>query len=162
MNESSPTPSSYGKDIRAMKILFNAILAGAIMFSLIVLGLNTVNQPVSPFKEFENIVLGVALAISLGCFVVARNSYNRSMDAAKDSLISLPDKLNEYRAALIRYLALCEGPALVGIILFFVTGNYFMFIITALMIAAMLAKVPGRQRVIDELALDWQQQQQLD
>jgi hypothetical protein len=74
----------------------------------------------------------------------------------------LPDKLNQYRSALIIYIALCEGPALFGIILFFVTGNYLMFIITGITIASMLAKMPSRKRVVDDLTLDWKQQQELE
>jgi hypothetical protein len=106
--------------------------------------------------------LGGAIALSLVCFMLARKGYNKGTGIAKDSLISLPDKLNQYRATLILYMALCEGPALFGIILFYLTGNYFMFIITAMMIAAMLAKAPARQRVVDDLGLDWQQQEQLN
>jgi len=162
MNEYDQTPTTSAKDMRAIRILFNAIVAGAVMFSAIVLALSLVKETVSPIKEYENIILGIGIAVTLGCYIAARNGYNKGIAIAKDSLISLPDKLNQYRTTLILYLALCEGPALFGIILFFVTGNYFMFIITALMIAAMLVKAPTRRRVIDELALDWKQQEQLD
>lgn len=162
MNELREMPATPQENIRAIRIFFGAIVVGAIMFSLIVLAMGTMNKPVSPLKEYENIVLGIAFALSVICYLVARRGYNKGIANAKESLISLPDKLNQYRTTLIRYLALCEGPALFGIILFFVTGNYLMFIITALMITAMLTKTPTRQRVIDELALDWQQQENFD
>jgi len=162
MSDLQQSSSTYGKDIRAIRIFFNAILAGTIMFSLIALSLNMMKQTISPFKDPENVILWVAIAMGLTCYAVARTGFNKSIAGAKDSLISLPDKLNQYRTALIRYVALCEMPALFGIILFFITGNYFMFIVTAIMIIAMVAKAPTRQRVINDLALDWQQQGQLD
>jgi hypothetical protein len=162
MSESQQMPGTPKEALRALRILFGALLAGVIMFSVIVLALNFMTEPVSPFQGFENIILGGAIALSLVCFMLARKGYNKGTGIAKDSLISLPDKLNQYRATLILYMALCEGPALFGIILFYLTGNYFMFIITAMMIAAMLAKAPARQRVVDDLGLDWQQQEQLN
>ena len=162
MNELQEMPATAQGNIRAIRIFFGAIVVGAIIFSLIVLALGMMNKPVSPLKEYENIILGIAIALGVICYLAARHGYNKGIANAKDSLISLPDKLNQYRTTLIRYLALCEAPALFGIILFFVTGNYLMFIITALMIAAMLTKTPTRQRVIDELALDWQQQENFD
>ena len=162
MNAFQETPSTAKSDVRAMRIFFNAIVGGAILFSIIVLALNGMKRPVSPVKEYENIILGIVVATGLICFIVARNGYNKGIAIAKDSLISLPDKLNQYRSTLIRYLGVCEGPALFGIILFFVTGNYFMFIITVIMLAAMLSKAPGRQRLIDELGLDWEQQEKLN
>ena len=135
MNAFQQTPPTSKDEVRAMRILLYAVVGGAVLLSIIVLALNGMMGSVSPVKEYEKIVLGIALAISLICFIVARNGYNEGIAIAKDSLISLPDKLNQYRSTLIRYLALCEGPAIFGIILFFVTGNYFMFIIPAVMIS---------------------------
>jgi len=162
MSDYDQKPPTAAGDVRAIRILFYAMIAGVVLFSVIVLALSFIEEAVSPIKGYENIVLGVLIVISLICYYFARTGYNKGIAAAKDSLISLPDKLNTYRATLIRYLALCEGPALFGIILFFLTGNYFMFIITGLMVAAMLAKAPTRQRVIEELGLDWKQQENLD
>jgi hypothetical protein len=124
--------------------------------------LNETEKTVSPVKEYENIILTGGIAIALLCLMVARSRYHKGIVTAKNSLISLPDKLNQYRSSLIIFMALCEGPALFGIILFFVTGNYMMLIITGITIAAMLAKMPSRKRVAGDLALDWKQQQELE
>src|SRR5258705_6082789 len=136
MNEIKEMPAEPKEDLRAARILFGALMAGAIMFSIIVVALNLMQPAVSPFREYENIVLGAVAAIALVCLFIARNQYSKGIAIAKDSLISYPDKLNQYRATLIRYMALCEGPALLGIILFFVSGNYLMLIITIVMLVA--------------------------
>jgi drug/metabolite transporter (DMT)-like permease len=164
MNEFQPTPGTPKEMFRAIRILFGAIITGALIFAIIVLALNAVNEmqkPVSPVKKSENILFVAGLGIVVVCFAIAWTGYNKMITIAKDSLISLTDKLNQYRSALIRYVALCEGPALFGIILFFITRNYLMLVITAIMIAVMLAKAPIRKRVIDDLALDWKQEQEL-
>jgi len=162
MNQFQQTPSTPKGALRAIRILFGAIIAGAALFSVIVLAFNQTTKTSSPVKEFENVILAAGMAIALLFLIIAKDGYNRSMATAKNSLISLPDKLNRYRSALIVYIALCEGPALFGIILFFVSGYYLMLIITVIMMAAMLAKEPTHQRVVDELGLDWEQRQKLD
>ena len=113
-------------------------------------------------KRIENIFFIVAAAITLLFLIAARSGYARSLTITKDSLIPLANKLNQYRTALVRYIALCEGPSLFGIILFFLTGNYYFFIITAIMIVAMLSKAPTRKRIADDLGLDHKQQQELE
>ena len=162
MSQVQQIPGTPKQLLRAIRILFGAIIAGAVIFSVIVLALNKMEKTISPVKEFENIILVAGIAIALVCLIIARNGYDKSMATAKNSLISLTDKLNQYRSALILYIALCEGPALFGIILFFITGYYLMFIITAVMIAAMLVKTPTTKRVIDDLGLGWQQRQELE
>jgi hypothetical protein len=162
MNQSPPMPGTPKEILRGIRILFAAIIAGAVIFSVIVIVLNAMEKTVSPLIEYENIILVAGIAIALICLIIAGNGYNKGVTVAKDSLISLPGKLNQYRSSLILYIALCEGPALLGIILFFLTGNYLFFIITVIMLGAMLAKIPSKKRVADNLGLDWQQQQELE
>ena len=161
MNQAQQTPSS--PNLRAIRILFNAIIAGTLLFSIVALLINKTQGPFSKeIRGYHNIFLGISIGIAVICFVIARRSYNKGIAIAKDSLISLPDKLNKYLATLLMYIALCEGPAVFGVVLFLITGNYFMLIITVTMIAAMLTKAPTIKRITDELGLDWKQQQELE
>lgn len=163
MNPDSQMPGTPKQDLQAIRIIFFAIIAGALIFAVIVLVLNQLQGPaLQNVKKVENILLYVVTGVAAICLPIAMNGYNKGVAVAKNSLISLPIKLNQYRSTLVRYIALCEGPALFSIIAFFMVGNYYLFIITAIMIAAMLAKLPNRQRVLDELALDWKQQQELE
>ena len=153
MNQAQQTPSS--PNLRAIRILFNAIIVGTLLFSAIAVLINKTQGPFSKkVSEYQNIFLGISIGIAVVCFVIARRSYNKGTAIAKDSLISLPEKLNKYLAALLMYIALCEGPAVFGFVLFLITGNYFILIITVTMIAAMLTKAPTLKRITDELGLE--------
>lgn len=151
------------ENIRVIRTLFGAIIAGALVFAMVSLFINISRGPFAPaINKYESIFLGIDIIIALICLIFARIKYNSGIEALKDSLISLPGKLNQYRATLILYVALCEGPALFGIILFLITGNYFLLVITGVMLGAMLIKAPTNKRITDELGLDWNQQQELE
>jgi hypothetical protein len=62
---------------------------------------------------------------------------------------------------MISYLALCEGPALFAVMAFLLTANYWFLLITVAMLTAMIFKQPTKQRVINELQLSSQDQQEL-
>jgi hypothetical protein len=163
MNPNPPTQDNPRDILRAIRIFFRAIVTGPLIFTAIIIVLNWVEDTASPaIKGSGNILLIIAAAIAVVCFIVARTSYNKGLKAANDSPNSLQGKLNQYRNALIRYAALCEGPALFGIILSYVIANYLFLVITAVMLVALLAKAPTKERVVRELSLDWQQQQELE
>ncbi|MEI9810206.1 MAG: hypothetical protein WDO16_21345 [Bacteroidota bacterium] len=163
MNSYQQIPGTPKEILRGIRIFFGAIIAGALLFAVIVVIVNKVQGHLMPeIKEYEYAFLYAAAGIAVVCLIIAYNAYNKEMAVAKNSLIPLTGKLNLYRTALIKYVALCEGPALFGIIVLFMTANYAALIITGIMIAAMLAKAPTRRRVTDDLALDWKQQQELE
>jgi hypothetical protein len=62
---------------------------------------------------------------------------------------------------MIFYLALCEGAALFAVISFMLTANYWFVLIALVMLTAMLLKRPTKQKVISELQLSTQDQQEL-
>lgn len=162
MKQIQPVQGTPKEIFRGIRVFFVALLSGTLIFTIITVALNFMEPIVSPVKEYENILIGASIAIGVISFVIANKWYNKGIAVAKDSLRPLPDKLNQYRATFIQYMALCEGPGLFGIILFFVTGNYLMFIITALMVVAMLSKRPTLKRVTEELGLGSQQQRELE
>lgn len=156
-------PGTPKEILRAIRIFFGAIITGAVIFAVIVVVMIKLQGPLMPeVEEYEHIFLYTVAIVAAICWIAAVNMYNKGIVAAKDSLILLPGKLNLYRTALIKYIALCEGPALFGIIIFFMTANYTALAITGVMIVAMLSKTPTRKRVADDLALDWKQQQELE
>ncbi|MEI9908639.1 MAG: FAD-linked oxidase C-terminal domain-containing protein [Bacteroidota bacterium] len=164
MNNQPPrVPGTPKEELRAIRIIFGAIIVGVLLFGLIVNVINYMQGSLAPeAKEYAHFFLYAAAGLAAICLVIAMNGYNKGTTVAKETLISLPDKLNQYRLSLVRYIALCDVPALFSIVAFFVTGNYFLFIITVVMIAAMLLKAPTLKRVTDDLGLDWKQQQELE
>ena len=163
MTDFQKNPGSPKDDLRAIRIIFAAIIAGALIFALITLVMiQGEGFPSAGIESYQDTIFWIAAGITLLCFILGWNMYKKRLAVAKDSLIPLNDKLNHYRAALILYIALCEGPALFGIILFFITGYYYFLVLTGLMIVAMLVKMPTLSRVTNDLGLDWQQQQEFE
>lgn len=150
-------------NLRTIRILFWAVIGGALMFAVSVLGLGFAGMDIiAKGNEFTTVFWIVAAMLAVMALLIAGRLYRRSIATAKDSLIPLNDKLNSYRTALIVYIALCEGPALFAIIAYLLTGNVYLLSVTAVMIFAMLRKMPSQRRVAADLSLDWQQQQELE
>jgi hypothetical protein len=165
MSELQPIPK--GEDakniIKANRILCAALMIGCSFFAIIVLTLMTVSLIEPTIDAYAGSILLIVLIVLAGvCFVIARKNYNKSITSAKDSLNTMTEKLNAYRLTLIIYMAMCEGPALFGVIAFFLSGNYFTLVVTAIMLLAMLSKFPTVTRVVTDLGLSSQEQIELE
>lgn len=149
--------------VRAMQVLFLALAAGVVLFALVAAILLLVNGPLLEPENLvhSNILLSVVLVVAVTCALGARSYYTKMIGMGSGTIISLNDKLNQYRAALIIYMALCEGPAIFSVIIFLLTGKFIILIITALLVAVMCVKAPTRNRIIQELKLDWREQQEI-
>jgi hypothetical protein len=162
----NPTPftGTPKENLRAMRILSAALATGASLFAIICIVMDKLKQDdeAAPMKKYEAIFLAISIGAAFICFLSALANYKRGLAIAKGSLISLDERLNLYREALIRYLALCEIPTLLAIIFFFFAGYYYLLLVRAAMIVAMLTKWPSKNRVITDLELDWKQQQELE
>ncbi|MBI5856247.1 MAG: hypothetical protein HZB42_01250 [Sphingobacteriales bacterium] len=163
MTESSdnlPTP----QPVRSFKILVAALMIGLSCFALIILLIIQVSGPAMPPgpDNINDIFLLAAAGIAVLCLLSAFTGYTKRLKKIRNSVISLDDKLNQYREALILYMALCEVPGILSVIIFFLTGDYKALIITGIMLAAMFAKFPQKQKIINELTLGWKEQQELE
>lgn len=161
----TPNPVPLKNDVKAMQILCGALIAGVVIFSLVIIGLHQVmEEPVIAQSELpdKNIFLYAAAGFGVLGLIAAITLYNKRVAAARAQASSVSEKLASYRATLIIYMALCEGPALLSVIVLFLTKQYIVLAVTAVMLAAMISKMPTRKKVIDALQLDWQQQQELE
>jgi hypothetical protein len=154
----------WKKSIMALRIISFAMIVGLVVFS----GLSIlVNQFSGPFLKGDilnqrQLFLGVALGLGLAGITAARILFNKALTKIKDSGKILEDKLNQYRQALILYMALCEMPGIISIIIFFLTGHHLLFIIVGMMIVTMMEKMPTVNRITNDLGLDWQEEQQIE
>ena len=165
MSEQKNLPGNYSNDFRASRILHLAMLTGMVLFALasvVIIEFNT-GAFLGPdkVKEYGIIFLAAAGIMAIICVMVAIVVYRKRTGEIKNIVNTLGDKLNQYRSALISYLALCEAPGLFAVIAFLLTGDYKVLGITALMAGAMLMKRPTPQRIIADLELDWKEQQEL-
>lgn len=153
-------------DLKAMRILTAALSVGVVFFSVIMIFTRqfTGKPPLSD-KQLgvdKNTLLIIVTSAAATGIVVARLLYRKRINAIKQSGKSLTDKLNQYRTALILYLAICEVAAFLSVMFFFLTGNFTMLIITGIMLIAMLSKMPFTKKVIGELDLDWKEQEEME
>lgn len=164
MSSSPATTSVSAKEIlRATLILFLGTVTGVFVFMLTAIFLNQSNGPFVPgSNKYETIITWGAGTFSLACLIVARRMLWKGMAGAKNSLNTLQDKLSQYRSALIRYLVICEVPALLSIILFMLTGNFVFQVFAAAFLGFMLAAAPIKRRVIAALELQGSEQSELD
>ena len=158
------TNTSPKANFRATRILCLALIIGASVFAMIIVVVNQVSGPVMPAEglQFNMTFVWAVTIVALLCILRAILIYKKGMAVIQNSVSPLNEKLNQYRAVLIQYMALCEGPALFSIIVFFLTGEYIVLAITGIMLAAMLIRFPQKRKISNDLALSFQEQQELE
>lgn len=141
-----------------------ALMAGVLVFALIITGLTQVMAPPLEEKELpdKNIFLYAVGALTVVCMMMAFTLFNKKLRAINQSRDSVSEKFSHYQSALIVYMALCEGPALFSIIVLFLTGQFVVLAITVVLLAAMFSKLPFKNKVVTALQLDWKEQQELE
>ena len=151
------------KNLQSTLILFASIVIGIFLFIMIAVFINQTKGPLAPVLNKYQPALSWAMgAFSFICLFAARRVFRKGIAAAKNSLNPLKDKLNQHRSALVRYLVICEMPSLLSIILFMLTGNFVFQVYAGVFLGFMLAMAPLRRRVVAELELDGQQQNELE
>lgn len=148
---------------RAALVLYIGISLGALVFMLVSLVVNQAQGPLLPELAKNSVALKAVLAaICLLCLLAARRQFARRLMLAKDPLNKLAAKLNGYIRALLLYLVLCEVPVLAAVIVFLLTGDFSFLVFGAVILGFMLAILPVKKRIVQQLELDWQEQEQLE
>lgn len=156
-------PSTPKEAIRVMRITSIGLLAGMGIFaSLAFLFVNFQGPALGEeTPPIESIFIGAAIIFAIVSLFFAHTFFKKRLTETNNNILPLLEKLNQYRASLIFYLALCEAPGLFSVILFFLTGKYILLIIAGLMGLFMFYKFPTTSKIIKELELDWKDQQEL-
>jgi hypothetical protein len=149
--------------LRQLLIFFMAIVVSVVLFMMIAVYMNQADGAMAPqWAGHYKIASWLVAAVSLLCFGIARQQFKKRSAAAKNSLNDLHDKLMKYRTALILYLAICEAPAILSIVLFLLSGDFVFLALAAIMLGFMLSAAPVRRTVVAALDLDGEQQKELD
>lgn len=149
-------------NLRATRIIFTVLTSGVLIFSVIVFFIFR-SRPAMPEDETKRQVLsGIAALLAFICLVAAILGHRKGLAKAANLTGSLNDKLNYHRSLLIRYLALCEGPAIFGAVMYIFSREIWLLAVPAVMLAAMFRVNPGRDRVAAELQLDSGEKMQLE
>ena len=160
-----PDPSALSpqQQLKQTRLLFTAILSGVLIFLLVAVVVNETMGVLKPsllvYLTEARLVIAI---VSFTAMLTAKRLFTRDMETAKKSLIHLSDKLNHYRSALIKYVAICEVPAMVAIILFLFMGNFIFIVYAAVLIGFIAVMMPSRKKIITLLDLDSGEQLELE
>lgn len=147
-----PTTQNTSRQyMTSLSILFYALLAGQLIF----LGIAAVLKFVADFPnipELDEILLYLPIVVLAGGFMVGSKLYNSRLVQLRE-MNQLPDQLNGYRGASILRWALAEGPIVLTIMSYLLTGKALLLGLAAGAIIAFITLRPGKEKLIRELAL---------
>ena len=138
------------------------MIGGLLIFAIIVFALNYLLGQGSLDQSMIRIFFIAVIVIAIMSIFMAPRLYKKRITDALSPGLSLMDKLNIYRSALIVYLALCEGPGLFAVIVYFLTGYKPLLIVIAVVLLAMLLKRPEKSKIFNDLQLSSQEQLELN
>ncbi len=162
-DEEIKTPATPAQQLRSLLILIIALMAGCLLFWSLFFFISFLMGPAIKIDRSAGYTVEiVAAAIAALCFLIAWKNYNKSISSFRDDSSGIDGKMKAYYPVFIRYLALLEFPSLLCVIGFYLFHDYVLLIITALLLVAMMLKFPGRDRLSADLALDSQEQTELE
>jgi hypothetical protein len=147
-------------DLKAIRILYFAMLAGQVIFAVIVTTLvetGILSRGMNSVTVFMQVAVILFAAVAIPASLILFRKRLADIGPEED----LAKKLEKYRAALIIRMALCEFPALFAIIAYFVTTNRSFLWIILLLIGNFLLIYPARDKLIQQLQLDSSEQSSL-
>jgi hypothetical protein len=155
------SPQSSKEFFRALLIIFLGLITGQILFGLVCLFLNQMEdwQPVA--AELKQVFMYVVPVFIIGGYLGGKMLFKRSMKAAQNKA-ALSEKLAEYRSASIVRYALLEGPSMLALISYLITGELSFLVMAAFIIAIFLTIIPTPQKAISDLELDGNEASRLD
>jgi hypothetical protein len=147
-------------DLKAIRILYFAMLAGQVIFAAIVTTLVETGV-LSNGIDSVSFIMQVVIIVIAACAIPASFILFRKRLADINPEEDLAKKIEKYRAALILRMALCEFPAMFAIIAYFITTNRSFLWITILLIGNFLLIYPSRDKIIQQLQLNSSEQSSL-
>lgn len=156
----TPLPSTVGAYIKALKIIFLALIAGLVMFVVVAWFLRMTGAFPENFPNGYLVLLFILLfaAASIGAGIYVFRKRLQS-DAGK---VSLADKLSIYRDALIIRYVTSEAPAFFAIIAFLLTGNMIILGIGIAIIAYFATLWPSVEKMAEEMNLNPDEKMKLE
>lgn len=164
MNSAGHTPQTPKESLRAIRVFCIGIIAGLIVFSAVMVVVNGISGTAAEAGKgsgTRSVFLAICGILTLACLFFAIKHYNKKISEIRSSGNTLLARLNVYRNALIRYMALCDFPAMFAIISYFTTGDPVLLLLVAVMLAAMIWKAPFGKKWITELNADWKEQEEI-
>lgn len=154
-----PTPK---KNLKGTFILFLSIVIGIFLFMLVAIIVGQTKGPLMPAlnKNYRLMVI-ITAAVSIVCLYFARSLFAKDIEAAKNSINPLNEKLNLHRQSLIKYLLICEMPVMLSIILYLLTAEFVFQVYAGVFLGFMLTMTPTKKKIAEQLGLNSMEVQEL-
>jgi len=146
-------PLTSKEYFRTLQIIHLALIAGLLFFGLLAVFLINSGEFIVELKELKKTFFILVPVFVIGGYLGGRILFKKSMETAGKKE-SLPEKMADYRSALIVKYALLEGPSMLAIIAYLLTGDLSFIIIAAFIIAIFLTLRPNAGRAISDLNLN--------
>lgn len=149
------TPKQY---LRSMQLVHIALLLGMIIFA----GVTYYMNPSTEINMFESgafifvVPVIIMLGILLGNFIF-KKLINRTFKQE-----SLKSKLDNYLSALIIKLAFIEGPSLLALVAYLLSGNLVYLLFAVVLMIYFFTLKPSKQSIINTLNLTGDLKTQFD
>lgn len=142
-----------GAYFSSLLIVFYGLILGQVVFGLISFFLVNTNNFKSDGAALSSVFIYIIPVFALGGFILSSLIFKNRLKAI-DRRSGLMNKLADYRAALVVRYALLEGPSLFAIIVYLITGNTIFILFSAFIVLYFLAIRPNRDKAINDLDLD--------
>ena len=140
--------------IRVLKILHLALMAGQVLFILIMFS-SVYFQKINDFKlesiSMELLIASIILAAL--AYLGGKSLFNKKLAIIRESNFDVAKKLEDYRAANIIQWAMIEAPVILCCIFFFLTGNYYFMLIAVIMIILFYSTKTGTEKTLEDLQI---------
>jgi hypothetical protein len=157
-----PQISLPGEVLKSIQILFYSMVLGVALFAIVINVIHFIIPAPLQNKSFESdLFIGICL-FDVICLTIARNLFIKKIAVASRPGMILVQKLKSYKTALIIYLVICEVPALITLVIFFLTGNKRFLVLAVIIWLGMLLKYPKKIKIINELQLNSTEQMGLN
>jgi hypothetical protein len=143
-------------DIKAIRILFYAFLAGQLLFTGIVIVINNMRDiptHTAYISVMQIFAIGFAVVLIPTSFFFFRKQL--SQINPEDDLRA---KLDKYRATLIIRMGMCQMPVMFAIIAYFITANRPILWLAIALIVNFFLINPTDKRLVDQLQLNSKEQ----
>ena len=151
-------------EIKALLILYNALLVGQILFlaitSVLIFSGNFSTD--SSLGKYLIEIIIVCIVIGLAGYFAGASLLRKRLEQLNNSPKSLMEKLNDYRGISITRWALSEFATLFSIIMAFVTGSPALLVIAIFLIALFLTTRPSLSKAASDLNVSEMEIKQMD
>jgi hypothetical protein len=153
------TPKSF---FRSLLILFWAMVAGQVIFGLITFFQVSILKKGSILdRQILDIMLWIAPGLAVSGIALGWIFFDIRLKVLRDKS-NLREKLSGYQSAMIVKLAMMEGPSLLALVLFFLSGEYIFLAVAAFVVLVFLFSHPTKAKIIQQLQLHDDERMLLD